>query len=351
MDEAKAIQKEMANIDNLKPCDLEMVMLFKMIEVQLLLAEDNYKSAENRLNISQECLDKMGSENLFHYRYNKGVLCVNQYCHEEGHDFFMQAYKLMKGNKALILKDEGWLYYYIALCYSYIEIPYHAVSFWQKARRAYPENRTTDFIFNTDRGIALNYIKMNQLSDAEELLNNCLVMDESIRNDNCRSYTLFCFGYMYKKARNWKAAIEYFNKSLEYASRDTIYYYSSVYHKIQCIIHTRAFTKANELLEQVKAVCKADNVWAVYFEALGHYLKISSSMTSSEHDESIKYIINIAIPHSIKMHDYLNAVDYYSLLGRHYEKLKNLKKSSLMDKAILNIYTRCYVNLEGEIKL
>jgi len=151
------------------------------------------------------------------------------------------------------------------------------------------------------------------------------------------------------KARNWGVAIEYFDKALSYAPKGSIDYYSSAYHKIQCIIHTRAFTKANELLEQVKDICKADDVWAVYFKALGHYLEISSHMTSNANDTAIEYIENTAIPHFIKMHDYLFAVDYYSLLERYYERIKNIRRSLFMAKAIRDIYTRCYVDLEGGI--
>jgi len=349
IDEAREIHKEMKNINNLEICDPEMVMLCRMMEVKLLMAEGDIASATDKLNIPQERVDEMNDENRFHYWYNKGALYAYQGSYEKALELLLKADKLIRDNEVLIYDDDGAFYYNIAMCYTCVEIPHHAISYWQRARQEYPNKRTTKFILRVDQGLALNYIKMNQLEDADKLLNKCLIMTESIKGENFLSHTLFCFGYMHKKAENWDTAIKYFDKSLSCITKDSIDYYPSVYHKIQCIIHTRAFTKARKLLEQVKDICKADEVWAVCFEALGHYLKISSNMTSYKHDEAVEYIENVAIPHFIKMHDYINAVEYYSLLEKYYERVKNIKKSLLMAKAILNIYTRCYVNLEGEI--
>jgi len=248
----------------------------------------------------------------------------------------------MENNEKFMLKDNGWLYYNIAMCYSDIEMPYNAISFFQKAKLAYPDNNTTNFVLNADRGIALNYIKANQLKDAERLINKCQVKSEILQDDAHIGFNLFCFGYMNKHAKNWETAIEYFDKALEHFAEDNVNYYSSIYHKIQCIIHTRAFTKANQLLKQAKDICKEHRIWAVYFEALGYYLKISNSMTSSGNDRPIEYIETIAIPHFIKMHDYFVAIDYYLLLGKHYERLRSVKKSLIMTEAIHNIYKRCF---------
>ncbi|MCL2360760.1 MAG: helix-turn-helix domain-containing protein [Defluviitaleaceae bacterium] len=47
--EARDIQDGLANIDNLEPCDPDMVMLSKMLEIQLLIAEGYYLDAEKNL--------------------------------------------------------------------------------------------------------------------------------------------------------------------------------------------------------------------------------------------------------------------------------------------------------------
>jgi len=342
MDEAKAIQKEMVNIDNLKPCDLEMVMLCKMMEVQLFIAEGNYIATVDKLNISQDGIKKMSNENLFHYFYNKGAFYTYQDRYEEGLDFLLRSLKLMKDNEKLIPNEDGWLYYNIALCYSYLEIPYYAISFWQKAIQAHPDNKVVTFTLNADRGIALNYIKVNQLEDAEKLLRKCQVKSDGIKDDVHIGFNLFCYGYMYKKAENWVSAIEYFDKAVDYLPKGSDQYYSSLYHKIHCVIHNRAFPEAKELLNQAKNEYGSNESWKLCFIALEHYLAISKHMTSLNNGKSIYYIRYIAIPHFIKTHDYFTAIDYYTLLEKHYEKRESMMNSLYMTKAIRDIYKRCY---------
>jgi len=344
MDEAKFIQEEMKKIDNLLPCDFEMVMLCKMIEVKLFIAEGNYISAEEKLNISQDYLDKMGNESLFHYYYGKGVLCVHNNCYECGLGFLLQANDLMEDNAGLIPKDDGYFDYYIAMCYSYIELPYQAISFWEKAREAHPDKSIKNFTLTASRGLAQNYIKMNQFRDAERALRRCQIQAESLRDDVQIGVTLFYYGYFHEKTENWSSAIKYFDKSIGLLQKGTDYYYSSLYHKIHCVIHNRAFSKAKKLLEQAINECSSNEVWKPYFIALEHYLKISNYMTSLNNDDSIDHILYNAIPYFIKMHDYFFAIDYYALLEKHYEKRESMMNSLYMTKAIRDIYKRCYAS-------
>jgi len=341
-DEANVIRKEVANIDRIAPYALELVWLCKMIEMQLCIAEGDYKSASAKLEIPQKSIDEMNIENTFHYLYNKGVLCVHQDKYEEGLDYLLRAYELMEDDESFMSRDNGYLYYYMAMSYSYLELPYQAIVFWQKARQAHPSNITSGFTLNADRGNIPEYIKTNQIKAAEKLLNKCQIKAESIRDDEHIGMTFFYYGYLHRNTKRWVSAIEYFEKAMDLLPEGTDRYYSSHYHKVHCIIKTRAFSKARQCLDQAISLCNASDVWKSYFEALEHYLKISNYMTSFKNDESIEYILNIAIPYFIKMHDYFTAIDYYSLLETHYEKIESKMKSLLMTKAIHGIYKRCF---------
>jgi len=67
-------------------------------------------------------------------------------------------------------------------------------------------------------------------------------------------------------------------------------------------------------------------------------------MTTHGNGESIEYIQNIAIPYFIKMHDYFTATDYYTLLGRHFEKIVSMMNALLMTRAVYGIFKRCFIN-------
>ena len=344
LDEAKAILKEIAHIDRLECCDFDMVMLCKLIEVQLFIVEDDIATVEKKLEIYQKHLKKMNNECLYHYNYCRGALLGHQGHYEKALDYFLVAYELAENNKNLLPEDDERLYYYIAWCYTQIEIPYRAIFFWQKAKQAHTDSRITDFSLNIDRGLALNYIKMNQVKDAVRLLNKCMTKSESLFNDTYIGVTFLYLGFAYKKAEKWTSAIENFNKALTHLPEDTNNYYSALYHKILCTIQARTFVKAREHLGYVKTMGCLNEKWVINFTALGHYYTIKHKMTSYKNYESIAYIEDVAIPHFIKEHDYFSTIEYYALLEHHFEKIKSEMRSLSASKAIKNIYKRCFVN-------
>ncbi|MCL2362402.1 MAG: tetratricopeptide repeat protein [Defluviitaleaceae bacterium] len=348
LDEAKDIQKEMAHIDRLEPCDFDMAMLCKLIEVQLFKAEGDCATVEKKLDAYQKHLKKMNDECLYHYNYCRGALLGHQGHYKEALDYFLVAYELTENNKNLLPEDDERLYYYIAWCYSNIEIPHLAIFFMMKAKQTHTDNRITDFSLNIDRGLALNYIKMNQLKDAERLLNKCMTKAESLFNDTYIGVTFLFLGLAHKKAKKWASAIENFDKALGYLPENTDNHYSALYHKVLCTIQARTFVKAREHLDYVKTLGCLDKKWVINFTALGHYYTIKHKMTSYKNYESIAYIEDVAIPHFIEEHDYFLAIEYYTLLEQHFEKVKSEMRSLSAAKAIKDIFMRCFINHGGD---
>ncbi|MCL2362918.1 MAG: helix-turn-helix transcriptional regulator [Defluviitaleaceae bacterium] len=347
LDEARVKYKELSNIGNLEPCDFHMVTLCKLIGIRFLIADNNYIVAEKELKNYEKHLEKMTNECKYHYYFNKGFLNARQGHPEKSLDFYLKAYELVENQKDLLPRPDGWLYYGIAWCYSYMEIPYHALTFWRKARQAHVEIKADNFTLYIDHSVAINYMRMNQLRDAESLLNKCMVTSESTKDNYYVGMTLYSFGFLHKQRENWNAAIEYFDKASKYLLNSSDNCYTSLYHKIYCVIHTRAFTEARQLLEYAKTTCVGNKLWTSYYEALEHYLKISKNMTSHDNGKIIEYIENIAIPYFIKQHDYFIAIDYYALLERHYEKINSRMRSLEMTKAIYGIYKRCLIDHGG----
>ncbi|MCL2360761.1 MAG: hypothetical protein FWC73_02975 [Defluviitaleaceae bacterium] len=291
----------------------------------------------------------MHNESLYHYYYNHGYLGICNGDYERGLRYLLKAYELTSEHVNLLPEDDERLYYHLGLCYTYMEIPYKAIAFVQRAQQVCPGDRIPNLSLNLNRLLALNYVNSNQLLDAKKPLEQCLIDGESIKDDIFISNTMFCFGCMYKKTENWKIAIEYFNSALNCSSKNTFSYFSALYNKIYCIIQIRTFSRARDLLIEAKAMCKTDLLWKTYFEALQRYLVISERMSLSNEEDS-DYIEKSALPHFYRNYDYFLAIDYCRLLERHYENLRSTKKSLLMSKEILKIYERCLINHGGDIK-
>ncbi|MCL2362803.1 MAG: helix-turn-helix domain-containing protein [Defluviitaleaceae bacterium] len=347
LDEARVIYNEIANIDNLEPCDFHMVVLCKMIGVRFLIADKNYAAAEKVLQKYEKHIGKMNNEGRYHFYHSIASLSIRQGHYDKALNFYLKAYKLVVNQEKLLLKDDAWLYYSIAWCYSYLAIPYRALVFWQKARQTHSEIKADSFNLYIDHEITLNYLQTNQFEDAERLLNRYMTTTESIKNDYFVGMNLFGFGYLHRQRENWATAIEYFDKASKYLPDGTDNYYASLYHKIYCTIHFRTFAEAGRLLKQVKTICGDNKLWLSYFEALGHYLIISRHMTSYDIDDSVEYILNVAIPYFINKYDYLIAIDYYTLLEKRYEKLDSMMKSLQMAKAIRDLNKRCFITHGG----
>jgi len=345
MEKARAIHKEMANIDNLLPCDVNRVMRCKIVEIQMLIAEGDHKTAEAKLEMIKSYLDEMSVENEYSYLCYAGYFKITHNYHIDALHFLTKAQSLKESHSTIISPKESWLYNRIAACYTYLDAPNKAILYLHKIPLLSIEDRTTTLRLYSMRMLALNYIKMNELDEAKKLLDKCLVEAESHLSNEHTGRVMFNYGYMHKKTKNWTSAVDYFDKAIEYSEEDSDDYYAPLYQKIYCLIHANSFSKARALLTEAKNTCGSNKAWKIYFKALEYYLIISSRMTTYN-EEACNYIEYIAIPHFHKMHDHCFALELYDLLERHYTKSRQNKKSSQMTKAMLKTHKRIFANVE-----
>ena len=335
MDKAKEIQKEFANIDNLAPCDMDIVILCRLFEVIFLIVNGDSVAAEKKLSQTKKQLNGISLESLYHY------YCCNGYINAHGRyedalRWYLNAYELKEDNEGLLPEEDKSLVTNIATCYTYLDLPAVAVFYLQKAQLLYAaEEATTNHVY-VDAQLAVNLIELNQLSNARRLLAKSMRKAEGLKDNALTGYILFAYGFMNKKAGGWESAIDYFNSALGYAPKGTDNYYLSIYHKIYCMIQSKKIVEAMHELERATSICRTNDVWAIYFEALGHYLAINTRMSVSN-NESSEYIENIAIPHFIKHFDYFISLDYYKLLEDHHQKLKRYKKVASIKEASKSI--------------
>ncbi|MCL2572048.1 MAG: helix-turn-helix domain-containing protein [Defluviitaleaceae bacterium] len=345
MDAARDIYKTMSNIDNLKPCDLDLVIRCKIIEVQMLTAEGDYASAGAKLDTVQIHLDEMSAENQYRYYCYKGYFEIIHNRHINALDFLQKGQILKENHSTIVSPKEAWLYNRIAACYTYLDKPIKAMIYLHKIPLQDLENRVTTLYLDSMRMLALNYIRVDELGEAKKLLDKCLIEAEShLSNEHTREI-MYCYGYMNKKSGDFISAINYFDKAIEYSQEDTDGYYAPLCLKIHCLIQSNIFPKARALLSEVKTICGSNEVWAIYFKALEYYLNVSSRMTTPN-EEACDYIEEIAIPHFHEMHDHFYAYEYYALLKHHYERSRQNRKSSEMTKAMLKTRNRIFANDE-----
>jgi len=343
MDEAKAIRDGIVNIKNLEPCDFDMVMLYKMIEAQMFIVEGLYIIAEDMLSSAEKYLLQMNPECLYHYHYNKGVLA---FCLEQCNDAFvhlMEAYERLSVHENLLPKDDMRLFLNIGNCCTYLEFIHKAIFFLMRAKHMRGDDMIANIDFDIDYLLAVNYIRINELSEAEKIVKKSLVKAESRGDNSLIALCMQCYGDMNKKAGKWARAIDYYDKSLMIFEEYSDGYYRSLHRRAFCLIKSKAFSKARLAVDQANTKCDANKSWFICFKALDHHLYIASHMTL-RNKESCDYLENVACPYFIENDDHLTALEHYELLDAYYERSGNRNDVLRVRKAIDAIYKRCFAN-------
>jgi len=344
--EAVTMHKELAKAVNLEPCDHNLAMLYKIFEARMLAEEKRLPEAEEKFNlISPINLDK---ETLFQYYYVKGYISMHSMQYETCLAELLIAHELIENNPGLLPEYDtnGKTFYFgIAWCYTYIEIPYRAISFLYKARELSNNDIIDNLAMRIDIMLAQNYILVNELDKAEKLLRKRLLEAQSVKDDYYVGMIKHLFGLLYKASKNYSAAIAELDTALKYV-RDGSWYYPVVqYDYIHSYICDRQFSRAQQLLKPVLAKYSLDEFWTKQFESLRHYCIISSRL-SLKNKESCEYIEKKAIPNFEESCDYFRLIDYCELLESHYKATKSYRNALLIGVKMRDIYKRCFFNPE-----
>jgi len=340
----------LSNTVNLEPCDYELSMLYRLFEVALLLAEKNMPEAKTKFASITSKFEILSHEHLFHYYYTEGLFSYLQNQYEQCLVPFMKACEIAESdNNPLPVYDKTAkkLYYIVAWCYTYIEIPYRAIRFYYKVMDGADDDVLKNVGLHVDIALAQNYIKINELKLADKLLSSCLIKAQSLGDYQYSGIVLYNKGNLLRKTGDWEKSISFYDQASKYIKEETVYYLSNNFRKIMCMIDSRAFTKAKKLLDSARIKYASDKEWAKYYEALWHYLIVSRRITV-RNSESADYLVNIAVPNFEENYDYFYALDILRLLERHYEYIKSSRVSLQITKKIRDIYERCFVNPKEE---
>jgi len=333
---AREIHLSMANIDNLDPCSPDLVMLARVFQAQLLMAENDCESAKERLDAAETYLYRADNENQYHYNYSMGIFNNKQGEYIKGTEFLEKAYELLDGDANLLPEDDVKLYYDLAMCYAHIGKPYRAIFFTEKSMQMHPEERNINRFLYLGSRLALNYIRVNKLCRAEKLLDKCMIKAKSTRDDINIGRVSFVFGYLFERSENWDLAIDYFDQALKYLAKGTDNYFAALWHKIHCITRKRKHSEAEREIEKAMDSCSTNELWQIYFKAQECYLNINRR-TSRPNDSECEYIETVAIPYFRENHDHFIALEYCKRLVRHYEKSGRHAKSSQIKSIIIEI--------------
>jgi len=349
IDEAKDLQGKIAGIVDLD-VDFELVSLYRMFEITLLIVQGDFSKAASKLDSSDKAL--METESQYYYFRNKGTLNILTNKFEDALTSFSQALEIGKSEEC-ILKDDDSIYFNIALCYHNLHLPNHAIRFLEESERERTD-RTSTFGWHIDCILAVNYIRVRQLPEAEVLLQKCLTYAEASDDNSLIAMTLHNFGFMHQTSENWLLAIGCYNRASELHDYGTVLYLDSLYGNIRCCIELGDYTKSAQLLEvfsehlsesknsQLSSGSKP--LYATLHESLICLMFISRDKVDANNNRTLgsmaDFIMDKAVPLLIDEYRYTHAIDFCEILSQFFEKTNTLDKALAIKNIAMDIYKK-----------
>ena len=310
--EAKALQNKLSPIMYL-PFERDLYLQFNIIEANLLMLETNVPAAEERVNTAEALLENTGDDTLYLFHYGKGLFHAFRIDFVNALKHLLKAYDLKKSEAELLLS--------IAIVYKNLSKPYKAIKFFELAKEKYGG----EYFSIAGSRLACFYasccMHINQHDKAKTLLDEALAMARSINDEGILRMVLATLALHYIKTGDYKAAVEFSNKVLEYGQlKNDKEYEITLFYKGLALLKIKDFAQVQEVVEHGLSISKENELFTISFNTLGHLMTLYDS-TSTD------YIEDIAIPYYRAANDlkYL-ALDLCKELEQHYKK-KNVKKA------------------------
>jgi len=337
--EAKAILDDLAKLVNLDPCDKKLPTLYRLFDTHYHIVTNQLVAAKETLDFLQGRYGEMDTECRYYFYFNTGFLHSVEGRDSESLEAYKKALALTESQKDFVPNDIERLHASIGACYTNLELPFHAIFYLRDIRKKYGNVEKVKFNLHTAILLATNFLNIRRFKASSELLNNCFIRAESIKNRFYLGWTTLRLGELNAKTENWEVALEYLDKALMYLDKGTKLFLSALYKKIRCLSGNKQHAEAKQLLEESISLYGTDKVFGPLFRMLRRFVEINSRI-SLYSNEAVEYLETVAIPYLLKTNDRFEAVDYCMLLVLYYSK-KNKMKALSMLVVILGIYMEC----------
>lgn len=338
VEESKVLRKKLAII-KLLPHDRELNRLFSLFDCKYHLLLNDLIASKKVMEELKDDLDELSDIQLYHYYYNLGMHNVISKQYQAALKFYLKAYELMNHG----FEKNLTLYFYIAYCYHELGYVARATAFLEEVCKYFDKSLGNIPELSVYCLLGTCYIRTGLLQRSKIWLDKAFTIATNEYKANENSYTkehlgiiLLNYGLLYRMAKKWNIAIEYFDKAFTYLDEDNDNYLETLYQKTRTTIEKGNSLFCNNLLAKGIKLSKGNEIYAIMFEAL------KLIITPSE--ESAKLFETKIIPFLLENdHDSL-LLDYCSFLRDYYKsKGKGFKTRALdMSDIICNVYLKMH---------
>lgn len=205
-------------------------------------------------------------------------------------------------------------YYYKAAVHGFLRHFTLSLHYAYKALRIFQNTGNILRILHVKIGISNNFIYINDLDQAEAMLNTALNDAEMLKDKSIKISALHNLGLLYSKKGRLQESLTFYSKCLQLKTKHTISYYDTVVEYSQVLLDLKENEKAVSLLHEVLNGFN-DLQSSKYVELRVLYLE-----AIEDNNSLIDYISNQALPAMEKHMNLYKAIKYSDLLAKSYEE-------------------------------
>jgi len=295
-----------------------------MFEIRLVLTEANVAQAEKMLSSEAPLIEDATEENKYHFYHNMGSLYIYKWDFKTALQYYLKA----RSFESYVFKTDVALNINLAFCYSMLGKYALAIGTIEDIYDLMDYNNTSFMQAYVKNMLAINYVRIGQLTRAKKLLDDCVLEGQDIHSKIVNGNILHNHGCACKKSKDYQKAINYFDQANEYYDQGDKFYIENMYWKIYCLIELKEASKARVLLSEMKTYAEGNTHYSLIFESLSHLLTISDSA-------SIEFIEKKTIPYLVEKYEYYRALDYCELLENKFTKWGKGYKRRLLELTVI----------------
>jgi transcriptional regulator with XRE-family HTH domain/predicted negative regulator of RcsB-dependent stress response len=284
------------------------LLLYQLFKAGYYRATGKLAALNDIMTALEPKATELNDELSYWYYRQKGLMEMLKLDNVAAHEMFTIAERY--GTKMKLNDDT--LYYNWGRCLTNMGYAGRAVEYLELAKELTVKKNDTTYGASIWNLLIDNYIQIGRTDNALDILYNCL-RDEKQKNKTGNKISLIHrrFSRVYMHLGKYKEALESINTAIDRCERKSLTHKLNLYVKATILYATNDTKTGLECVEEGLIIQSQHEIHNVLFLTLKHLNMINEN-------DSLKYIVNIAIPELINHSKNFQLIDCYMTLSNHF---------------------------------
>ncbi|MCL2353970.1 MAG: tetratricopeptide repeat protein, partial [Defluviitaleaceae bacterium] len=342
IEETKDAIEEFEAVLEIEFLDPEVVCYYRLFLLPAFLKVGEVEKARGEIYYIEKSLNKDNLQHMYHYNLNLRAMASLECDYESAIKHAEKAMEIAACNDGFLQIDINRAKYNAALDYTSLHYPMEAIMLLRDINYSIKGYRvdSSGLQRGVDMLLGVNYARVGKHEEAEALLEAAIKRAKVYKDKQYLGSVLYNFGTIKKLSKNWKQAREYFKEARELLPSLSMLHFLCIYGDIQCIIMTKSFSEAEDMLKEAKIKSKdyPDQEMVEVLLGFLECIRIIIKGGTIFRREEAAFVQEKAIPFFLHHHMKFEAMWAYEILSVHYSKARKDKQSAEMYISSLEVH-------------